>query len=106
MHDLSLAKKSIVIFSGFITEQRVGAYEGLFRSKIAEGVKIKCVTRPPKLNGNIPEESGKAALNGLESLGCVIDTRGSIHEKCVIIDGEIVWFVGFIESVENYSCLK
>ncbi len=90
--DMSKAKKSIVIFSGFITEQRVAAYESLFRLKIAEGIKIKCVTRPPSRNGSIPEESGKLALNGLEAMGCIVDTRSNIHEKAVIIDGEIAWF--------------
>ena len=90
--DLAGAQKSIVIFSGFITEQRVASYESLFRTKIAEGVKIRCVTRPPHRNGNIPEENGRAALDGLEKMGCVIDTRGNIHEKAVIIDGQTVWF--------------
>ena len=90
--DLNRAEKSIVIFSGFITEQRVAAYESLFRLKTAEGVKIRCVTRPPHRNGSIPEESGKMALNGLEKMGCIVDTRGNIHEKAVIIDGKTVWF--------------
>jgi hypothetical protein len=90
--DLARAQKSIVIFSGFITMQRVASYEALFRSKIEEGVKIRCVTRPPHRNGSVPEENGRAALNGLEKMGCVVDTRGNIHEKAVIIDGQTVWF--------------
>jgi superfamily I DNA and/or RNA helicase len=90
--DLKRAEKSIVIFSGFITEQRVAAYESLFRLKTAEEVKIRCVSRPPHRNGGIPEENGKMALNGLEKMGCIVDTRGNIHEKAVIIDGNIVWF--------------
>jgi ssDNA-binding Zn-finger/Zn-ribbon topoisomerase 1 len=90
--DFERARKSIVIFSGFITEQRVAVYESIFRRKVIQGVKIRCVTRPPNRNGSIPEENGKAALNGLEIFGCVVDTRGDIHEKVVIIDDEIVWF--------------
>src|SRR4030067_638508 len=90
--DFECARKSIVIFSGFITEQRVAVFERIFRRKTDQGVKIRCVTRPPRRNGNIPEENGKAALNGLEAFGCVVDTRGDIHEKVVIIDDEIVWF--------------
>jgi hypothetical protein len=90
--DIERAKKGIAIFSGFVTEQRVAAYEALFRRKKAEGVAIRCVTRPPKNNGSIPVEQGKAALDGLEHLGCVVDTRGEIHEKVVVIDEEIVWF--------------
>lgn len=90
--DFEGSRKSIVIYSGFITEQRVAVYESIFRRKILQGHKIRCVTRPPRRNGNIPEENGKAALNGLEMFGCVVDTRGDIHEKVVIIDDEIVWF--------------
>jgi len=81
-----------VIFSGFVTEQRVASYENLFRRKISEGVPIRCVTRPPKENGSIPVDQGKAALDGLEHFGCVVDTRGEIHEKVAIIDSSIVWF--------------
>lgn len=92
MVDIEQAKKSVAIYSGFVTEQRVAAYESLFRQKRLEGVTIRCVTRPPKSNGSIPVEQGKAALNGLEQFGCVVDTRGEIHEKVVIIDDEILWY--------------
>ncbi|HEX2768985.1 MAG TPA: topoisomerase DNA-binding C4 zinc finger domain-containing protein [Geobacteraceae bacterium] len=91
MVDFERSKKSIAIYSGFVTEQRVATYESMFRQKRSEGVSIRCVTRPPKHNGSIPVEQGKAALDGLERLGCVVDTRGEIHEKVVIIDDEILW---------------
>jgi ssDNA-binding Zn-finger/Zn-ribbon topoisomerase 1 len=90
--DIEQAKKSVAIYSGFITPQRVAAYESLFRRKLAEGIKIRCVTRPPKRNGSIPESLGRDALNGLEAMGCVVDTRWDIHEKVVIVDDEIMWF--------------
>jgi hypothetical protein len=92
MTDLDLAQKGIAIFSGFVTEQRVAAYEALFRRKRSEGIAVRCVTRPPKNNGSIPVEQGKAALDGLEHMGCVVDTRGEIHEKVVVIDDKIIWF--------------
>lgn len=90
--DIEQAKKSVAIYSGFVTPQRVAAYESLFRRKLAEGVKIRCVTRPPQRNGSIPDDLGRDALNGLEQWGCVVDTRWDIHEKVVIVDDEIVWF--------------
>jgi superfamily I DNA and/or RNA helicase len=89
--DIERAKKSVAIYSGFVTEQRVAKYESLFRLKKSEGVSVRCITRPPKYNGSIPPEQGKAALDGLEHFGCVVDTRGEIHEKVVIIDDEILW---------------
>lgn len=90
--DIEQATKGIAIYSGFVTPQRVAAYEPLFRRKLSEGVKIRCVTRPPARNGSIPADLGRDALNGLEAMGCIVDTRWDIHEKVVIIDDEIIWF--------------
>lgn len=90
--DLERAKRGIAILSGFVTPQRVATYEAIFRRKLAQGVRVRCVTRPPAKNGSIPIEQGKEALDGLERMGCVVDTRGEIHQKLAIIDDEIVWF--------------
>lgn len=91
LHDMSQAKESIVILSGFVTLRRVSTYADLFRAKIAEGVKIRCVTRPPQLNGSVPPEVGRQALNALEAIGAVVDCRKQIHEKIVLIDNRVVW---------------
>jgi ssDNA-binding Zn-finger/Zn-ribbon topoisomerase 1 len=90
--DIEKATKGIAIYSGFVTPQRVAAYEPLFRRKLSESVKIRCVTRPPTRNGSIPADLGRDALDGLEAMGCIVDTRWDIHEKVVIIDDEIIWF--------------
>jgi hypothetical protein len=92
LEDIKKAKKSIAIFSGFITPKRVAHYGDLFRQKIASGVTIRCVTRPPNLNGSMKPALGKEALDALEAIGCIIDTRASIHQKAAIIDDEISWF--------------
>jgi superfamily I DNA and/or RNA helicase len=91
MSDIKNAKKSIAIFSGFVTTKRVGVYSDLFRQKIAEGIPIRCVTRPPHRNGTM-QADGKVALQSLDDIGCVVDTRWRIHEKVVIVDDSIVWF--------------
>ena len=92
LEDIKNAQQSIAIFSGFITPNRVAHYGDLFRQKIASGVTIRCVTRPPNLNGSMKPTLGKEALDALEAIGCVIDTRASIHQKAAIIDDEISWF--------------
>ena len=38
------------------------------------------------------ESLGEEALNALEAVGCIIDTRASIHQKAAVIDDEISWF--------------
>jgi len=90
--DLSQAEKSIVIFSGFITLKRTAALGDIFRERIARGVKVRCVTRPPFGNGTISEEETTEALDLLEGLGVTVDLRSSIHEKAVVIDGKMAWF--------------
>jgi phosphatidylserine/phosphatidylglycerophosphate/cardiolipin synthase-like enzyme len=90
--DMENAKKSIVVFSGFITQERAAQMGDLFRQKIAQGVKVRCVTRPPNRNGTIPEKQGRTSLAALEALGVAIDLRNDIHEKVVLIDNMIAWF--------------
>ncbi len=91
MKDVLSAKKSIVIFSGFVTTKRVASYGEIFRARISEGIKIRCVTRPPDNNGSMSQEFSKEALDSLESIGCVVDTRKNLHEKIVVVDDKIVW---------------
>ncbi len=89
--DFANAKETIVIFSGFVTPNGVARLGDLLRMKSAEGVKVRCVTRPPKLNGTMDPARSKDALDALEGINCVVDCRARIHEKVVLIDSEIVW---------------
>jgi len=91
-NDMAEAEQSIVIFSGFITHERVAELGDLLRERIARGVKVRCVTRPPARNGTIPEDQAREALDVLEAMGAAVDLRGDIHEKAVVIDGRIAWF--------------
>ena len=92
LNDIALAKESVVIFSGFITQERVAQLADVLRAKIMDGVGVRCVTRPPSRNGMIPVEHGKTALKVLEGIGAAIDLRQNIHEKAVIVDSRIAWF--------------
>lgn len=90
--DMEQAKKSIVIFSGFITPNRVAAMGDLLRRKIAEGVRVRCVTRSPHFNGSIAPELGRSALEAIEAMGAIVDLHAAIHEKAVLVDGRVAWF--------------
>ncbi len=90
-HDISMAKESVVIYSGYVTPSRAGQLGDLFRSKILEGVSVRCVTRPPQTNGSIPRELGREALDMLEGIGVTVDCRAKIHQKVCLIDNRIVW---------------
>jgi ssDNA-binding Zn-finger/Zn-ribbon topoisomerase 1 len=89
--DIANAKESVVIFSGFVTPNRVAKLGDLLRTKTAGGVRVRCVTRPPNRNGTMDPALSKSALDALEHIDCVVDCRARIHEKVVLIDREIVW---------------
>ena len=91
-HDIRSAKESVVLFSGYVTPARVAKLEDLLRLRISAGVKVRCVTRPPQLNGSIPESAGREAVAMLEGIGAVVDFRAKIHEKVCLIDNRIVWW--------------
>jgi ssDNA-binding Zn-finger/Zn-ribbon topoisomerase 1 len=80
-----------VIFSGFIAPRRVGEIGDLLRAKVDAGVKVRCVTRPPKHNGSMAPALGKEALDILEGIGCKVDCRDTIHQKVILIDQKVVW---------------
>lgn len=92
LHDVKSAQSTIVIFSGYVTSSRVSKMIELLRLKILEGVKVRCVTRPPRANGSIPEASGREAIEMLESIGVVVDCRANIHQKVCLVDNGIVWW--------------
>ena len=80
-----------MILSGFITPRRVAKLGDLLRAKVAQGVKVRCITRPPHRNGSMDPALGKEALDMLEAIGCVVDCRAKIHEKIIIVDQNVVW---------------
>lgn len=92
LHDIQTAEKSVVIFSGYVTPSRVGKLADPLRSKISTGVRVRCVTRPPKLNGSISESAGRDAIEMLEGIGVAVDCRSKIHQKVCLIDNRIVWW--------------
>ena len=89
--DISSSRESVVIFSGFVTARRVAVLRDLFELKIKQGVRVRCVTRPPQLNGSLDPAMGRKALDSLESVGCIVDCRARIHQKVVLIDKSTVW---------------
>ncbi len=92
VHDIQSAKGTVVLFSGYITPMRVAKLGDLLRSRILNGVKVRCVTRPPRSNGTIPETAGREAVEMLSNIGAVVDFRANIHQKVCLIDNRVVWW--------------
>ncbi len=92
MHDIAEAQSSIVIFSGYVTPQRVSKLGDVLRARVATGVRVRCITRPPQTNGSIPHDQSRDALDSLEKIGVTVDCRARIHQKVCLIDNRIVWY--------------
>ena len=88
--DVLRAKSSVVIFSPFVTERGAGRLADLLRAKLAEGVKVRLVTRPPDDQAAM-RETASLAISALRALGVAVDLRQSMHEKLATVDGKIAW---------------
>lgn len=90
--DIDRAKHSVEIYSAFMTLQRVAKLEPVFRRAIARGVKLRCITRPPKGSGMPAKAQADKALTTLDAWGVIVDLRHAIHQKVVLVDDAIAYF--------------
>ena len=89
-NDIKKAKKTIVIFSAFCTENRVAFWGDLLKQKKEEGLKIRIVTRGPASQGPL-KETATQAIRSLLRLKIDVDLRKEIHQKQIFIDDDILW---------------
>src|SRR6266404_389840 len=89
--DLQKAKRSVVVFSPFLTARGTGRWVQYLLAALARGVSLRLVTRPPGNQGGILEEGLADTISQLRRTGIPVDLRARMHEKISIIDGEILW---------------
>jgi len=89
--DCRAAQKEIVVFSPFMTERATGRLVELWRAKIADGVRVRFVTKPPREQGTLFEQDLPERIGGLREIGVAIDLRARMHEKVAFIDRKVVW---------------
>ena len=95
--DLLSASKWIIIYSAFITENRISWWADIIRHKTQEGVVVKCVIRPPSIKNNA--QSYKAYKKLIE-LGAIVDLVSEIHQKYIWIDDEI-FYIGSLNALSS-----
>lgn len=89
--DLTNAKRSVVIFSPFLTARGSGRWAQHLLAAQAREISLRLVTRPPVDQGGILEEGLSETISQLRKTGIPVDLRARMHEKIAIIDGEILW---------------
>lgn len=84
LSDLLTSKEEITIVSPLLTADYVGPLLDLFRSKAAEGVKIKIFTK--KLS-----ERNDVLIKELKEAGVRVVEREQLQQKFAFIDRKIIW---------------
>jgi DNA polymerase III delta prime subunit len=90
--DISKAAKYIAIYSGFYTPNRVNDLLPILIKKIHAGVKVRIIVPPPNMNGSMSETDSVMVVEKLALEGVLVEFRARIHQKAVLIDGDVAWF--------------
>jgi AAA domain-containing protein/phospholipase D-like protein len=89
--DISRSTKRIVIYSPFMTTQRVNALGSAVVAAIERGVRVFVVTKP-RQERKLNELSWYKPLEEMmNDWGATIIHKAGMHEKLVFLDDEILW---------------
>jgi len=89
--DLGQAKRRIVIYSAFITPDRLGQLEPPIRAAIERGVRIYVVTKARDDRSKQELRIYQMLERTLNNWGVIVIHKRRMHEKLVFIDDEILW---------------
>jgi hypothetical protein len=88
--DLAHAQRQVVIYSPFMTTERVGRLQPHLRTAIEQGAEVWVITKTLEERGR---ERGRYEdiEHGLETWGARVAHKRGMHEKIVLIDHRILW---------------
>lgn len=88
--DLGSAEQRVIIFSPFLTNDRVASLEPQLRAAIERGVLVVVVTKEQAERGR--QLAGYRQIErALASWGVTVVHKAKMHEKLVFIDDELLW---------------
>jgi KaiC/GvpD/RAD55 family RecA-like ATPase len=90
-NDLSRAKDELIIFSPFLTVDRMGKLQFMFADLLRRGVKIHVITKPLSKQSPPMREGAKKVIHKLHELDINVKFRYGMHEKIALIDRKIKW---------------
>ena len=88
--DIRRAKRSVLIYSGFATVNRVQKCLPLFKEATSRGVKIRVVVRWEGVRGFYTKER-ISAVELLQRADVIVDLRADVHQKAILVDHDISW---------------
>jgi hypothetical protein len=91
-NDLLGAKEEVIIFSPFLTTNRVNKLSNIFNALLGKGIKLFVITTPPNNNDNFFSEDSNKVIEYLKEIGVIVKFKNEMHEKIALIDKNIKWF--------------
>jgi hypothetical protein len=89
--DLEHASRRIVIYSPFITDQRISLLQADLRAAIERGVNVFVITKAPSERRKREAAAYTAIEAALRGWGITVIHKFHMHEKVVFVDDRILW---------------
>jgi len=89
--DVNEAKERVVIYSAFITQDRLAIMEPSLRSAVERGVRVFVITKALRDRGKRELGNYRMMESTLEKWEVVVIHKRRMHEKLAIIDNTILW---------------
>ena len=91
LHDVLHARTRIVIYSPFITQNRLAELGPLLRAAVERGVRVFVVTKARSERGKREKGMYRMLENTLSAWDITVIHKQNMHEKLVFIDEDILW---------------
>jgi ssDNA-binding Zn-finger/Zn-ribbon topoisomerase 1 len=88
-NDLAKATSELIIFSPYVTSDRLGKLHLKFSQLLAKGVRISVITLSP--NDRLQLNGATEVVSKLKAMNIIVKFRDRMHEKIAIIDRKIEW---------------
>lgn len=88
-NDLARANSELIIFSPYLTSDRLGKLHLKFLQLLSKGVKISVITLSP--NDRLQLKGATEVVSKLKAMNITVKFRDGMHEKIAIIDRKIEW---------------
>ncbi|GAB2731610.1 AAA domain-containing protein [Kitasatospora kifunensis] len=90
--DVARAVRSIEVYCAFLDPQPVRKWAALFGERVAAGVRVVVHTRAPEEQTDATRGvRHQQRIDELRAAGCEVVFRDRMHEKVLILDGEVLW---------------
>jgi len=89
--DIRSFKRNMIIYSPFMTENRISMLLPAFYEAISRGKRIVVITRPLSERGKTELSHYKQCEDGLRNIGVSILHKKGMHEKVILADDDVIW---------------